>query len=153
MIKKMAALVAIAATAGVAVTVAQASTPKSHSVHQTGEGSGIYHNATTNKTFAGTLGANGAIIEKRVFKAGSQSSFGGTATVFGPEGSYSGTITAGTVTGAGGPGPPQAETAKVKLTGGGGLYKGATGTVTITDTYISGSAGFFAIVVSGTIKY
>src|SRR5436309_1500117 len=145
MIKKMAALVAIAAAAGVAVTVAQASTPKSHHVHQSGEGSGIGHPPfTKTSNSAGTLGTNGAVIEKRVYSAGSQTSFGGTATVFGRQGSYSGTITKGTVN-CPSPcnGPPKKETAKVKITAGGGLYKGATGTVTITDTYIPGSPGFF----------
>ena len=154
MIKKMAALVAIAAAA-VAVTVAQASTPKSHHVHKRGEGTGIAHPpfAKTNN-FAGTLGTNGAIIEKRVFKAGSQTTFGGTATVFGPQGSYSGTITKGTVN-CPSPcnGPPKKETAKVKITAGGGRYKGASGTVKITDTFIPRSPGFFKIVVKGTIKY
>src|SRR2546427_3508022 len=159
MIKKMGALVAIAAAAGVAVTVAQASTPKSHHVHRTGEGAGIGHPPFTKTTnFAGTLGTNGATIERRVFKAGSQTTFGGTATVFGPQGSYSGTITKGTVTEPSGcPSPcnqpPKKETAKVEITAGGGLYKGATGTVTITDTYIPASPGFFKIVVDGTIKY
>src|SRR5580700_425413 len=144
MIKKMAALVTIAAAAGVGVTVAQASTPKSHHVNQMGEGAGIGHPPfIKDPTFAGTLGTNGAIIEKRGYPAGSQTTFGGTATVFGPQGSYSGTITKGTVTGAGGSGPPSKETAKVKITVGGGLYKGATGSVTITDTLISGSPAFY----------
>ena len=160
MIKKMAALVAIAAAAGVAVAVAQASTPKSLHVHQTGEGAGIGHPPFAGTgapgsaaTFAGTLGTDGAIIEKWAFKAGSSSTFGGTVTVFAPQGSYSGKITSGTLTGAGGSGPPESAKLKVKITAGGGLYKGATGTVTITHTYISGSPAFYTIVVKGTIKY
>jgi len=155
MIKKTTLLVTVVVAVGLAVTVAQASTPKSHHVHKTGEGTGIGHPPfTKTNNFAGTLGTNGAIIEKRVFKASSSTTFGGTATVFGPQGSYSGTITKGTVN-CPSPcnGPPKKETAKVKITAGGGLYKGATGTVTITDTYIPGSPGFFKIVVDGTIKY
>jgi len=155
MLKKATPFVAVLVAAGVAGTITEASTPKSHHVHKTGEGAGIGHPPFTKTTnFAGTLGTNGATIEKRVFKAGSQTTFGGTATVFGPQGSYSGTITKGTVN-CPSPcnGPPKKETAKVKITGGGGLYKGATGTVTITDTYIPASPGFFKIVVDGTIKY
>ena len=159
MIKKMAALAAVAAAAGLLVTVAQASTPKSHHVHQTGEGGGIGHPPFTGSgapgsasIFAGTLGADGAIIEKWALKAGSSSTFGGTVTVFEPQGSYSGKITSG-VLGAGGSGPPQGATLKVKITAGSGLYKGATGTVTITHTIISGSPAYYTIVVNGTIKY
>ena|ERR1700683_256021 len=158
MIKKMAALVAITAAAGVAVTVAQATTSKSHDVHKAGVGGGLYHapwgGPQNSQTFAGTLGANGALIDTRVFKSGSQTSFGGTVTVFGPQGSYSGTITSGTVTQGSNPtAPPPKVTEKVKITAGGGVYKGATGTVTITDTFASGSPGDYKIVVNGTIKY
>jgi hypothetical protein len=159
MIKKTTPLVTVVVAVGVAVGVTQASTPKSHHVDKKGEGTGISHPPFTKTTnFAGTLGTNGAIIEKRVFKSGSSTSFGGTATVFGPQGSYSGTITKGTVTEPSGcPSPcnqpPKKETAKVKISAGGGRYKGVTGIVTITDTYISGSPGFFKIVVAGTIDY
>jgi hypothetical protein len=159
MIKKMAALVAIAAATGAAVTVAQASTP-SHHVRQTGEGDGIGHPPFSGSgapgsasTFAATLGTNAAIIEKWAFKAGSSTAFGGTVTVFEPEGSFSGKITAGNITGAGGSGPPAGATEKVKITVGTGLYKGATGTVTDTHSYISGSPGFYAVVINATIKY
>jgi hypothetical protein len=161
MIKKMtAALAAVAAAAGLVVTVAHASTPKSHHIHQTGEGGGIGHPPFTGpgapgsvSTFAGTLGTNGAIIEKWAFKAGSSSTFGGTVTVFEPQGSYSGKITSGILTGAGGSGPPQGATLKVKITAGSGLYKAATGTATITHALISGSPAYYTIVVSGSIKY
>lgn len=153
---RKAALLAVVATAGLAVTVAQASTAVSHHVRQPGEGAGIYHNGTGDSTFAGTLGSNGAVIEKRVFKSGNQTSFSGTATVFGPKGSYKGTITKGTVVPCSPTpcnAPPRKETAKVKVTDGGGLYKGATGTITITDSYIPMSAGFFKIVLAGTLDY
>ena len=155
MIKKMAALVAIAAAAGAAVTVAQASTPTSHHVHQTGEGAGLLHPPfVPTPIFAGKLGTTGAIIEKRALMAGSSTSFGGTVTVFGPQGSFSGTITTGTFSSSStSGGPPEHANLKVKITAGGGLYKGATGNVTETDTYISGSPGFYKIVVKGTIKY
>jgi|GEM_PF-4818068 len=159
MIKKTAPLVAVVVAAGLAVTVAQASTPTSHAVNLTGEGGGIGHPPFTHATvFAGTLGSNGAIVEKQAFKSGSQTSFGGTVTVFGPRGSYDGTITKGTeIQPPGCPpscgGPPQGATEKVKVTGGHGLYKGATGTLKITHSLISGSPAFYKIVVKGTIKY
>lgn len=160
MIKQMAAVgVAIAAAVGVAATIAQASTPTSQQVHQTGEGAGIGHPPFAGTgapgsaaIFAGTLGTDGAIIEKWKFAAGSSSTFGGTVTVFGPQGSYSGTITSGTLAGAGQAGPPSGATEKVTITAGAGLYQGATGTVTITHTLISGSPAFYTIAVDGTIK-
>jgi hypothetical protein len=157
MIKKASALASIAAVAALAVAVAQAST--THHVHQTGEGTGIYHNfppAPPRSTFAGTLGSSGAIVEKRTMSSFNSTTFAGTATVFGPRGSYSGTITQGTITPCSPTpcnGPPKRETAKVKVTAGHGQYKGATGSVTITDTYIKATPGFFSIVLSGTIKY
>lgn len=160
MIKKVSALVAIAAAAGVAgVTVAQASS--SHAVHLTGDAGGIYHGpavgpAGTN-VFGGTLGKTGAFIEKQVEKTmnsmGTFTTFGGTVTVFGRDGSFTGTITAGTTTPSSGTGPPPKSAATVKVTGGGGLYNRATGTVTVTNTYIPGSPGNYKAVVSGTIKY
>jgi hypothetical protein len=158
MIKKMAPLVAIAAAAGVAVTVAQASA--SHAVNLKGDGSGIYHGPivgpANTSVFGGTLGTNGAIIEKQVAKTmsmGVTTTFGGSVTVFGPKGSYSGTITAGTQTPSKGNGPPPQSTATVKVTAGAGLYKGATGSVTVTNTLIPGSPGTYKIVVTGSIKY
>jgi hypothetical protein len=162
MIKKIGLLVAIAAAAGVAVTVAQASTPKSHPVQQTGVGSGLYHypfggpkNSNTN---AATLGTTGAVIDTRIPNSSvCPTSFAGTVTVFEPQGKYSGTITKGTITQQPGcnpmSGPPTKVTEKVKITRGSGLYKGATGSVTITYTYESGSPGDYKVVVNGTIKY
>ena len=154
MIKKT-ALVVVVVSAGVALTVAQASAATSHHFHQTGDGAGLLHPPFVPGApiFAGTLGSTGVIIEKRALKAGSQTSFGGTVTVFGPQGSFSGTITTGTFSSSGATGPPQSATLKAKITGGSSLYKSATGTVTETDALISGSPGFYKIVVNGTIKY
>jgi hypothetical protein len=161
MIKKMTALVAIAGVAGVAaVTIAQASPTKSHSITQTGEGNGIGHppfngsgEPWSENTFAATLGSDAALIEKQTFKTSSATTFLGTVTVFEARGTFSGTITAGTVFGAGGAGPPSGDNVKVKITGGTGLYKGATGTATITHTFISGSPGLDMVKLQAKIKY
>lgn len=160
MIRKIAALVAIAAAAGAVVTVAQASAPKSHSVHQTGEGTGIGHPPFNGPgapgsegTFAATLGTNAAIIEKQTYASSSATTFLGTVTVFEPLGTFSGKITAGTEVGAGGPGPVEEAKLKAKITAGTGLYKGATGSATITHTYISGSPGDYTVKVNATISY
>jgi hypothetical protein len=160
MIKRMTALVAIAAVAGAAVTIAQASTSRSHSIQQTGEGNGIGHppfngsgEPWSENTFAATLGSDAALIEKQTFKTSNATSFLGTVTVFEARGTFSGKITAGTVLGAGGAGPPSGDTLKVKIIGGSGLYRGATGTATITHTYISGSPGLDTVKLNATIKY
>jgi hypothetical protein len=150
MIKKMSVLAAVVGAAGLGGAVAQASA--SHSVNQKGEGAEISHVPGKTTVFAGTLGSNGAIIEKLAFTSSAQTSFGGTVTVFGPKGSYRGTITKGTQSASQG-GPPQKATEKVKVTAGHGLYKGATGSLTVTHTYINGSPGYYTIVVKGTIKY
>jgi hypothetical protein len=73
--------------------------------------------------------------------------------VFGPNGTFGGKITAGTVNGWGEQGPPQGVTEKVKVTAGTGLYKGATGRVTVTHTLIANSPGIYSIAVKGKISY
>jgi hypothetical protein len=42
---------------------------------------------------------------------------------------------------------------KLKITGGTGLYKHATGTATITHTYIPASPGLDTVNLKATIKY
>jgi hypothetical protein len=159
-IKKMAALVTLAAAVGMAATLAQAGTSKSHHFSEKGAGNGIYHapfvGAANTSAWAGTLAGNGAIIEKWNNPASSCSGncpFDGTVRVFGPKGSFGGTITAGTVNGWGEQGPPQGVTEQVKVTAGTGLYKRAKGTVTVTHTLITGSPGIYTVAVRGTIKY
>ena len=41
----------------------------------------------------------------------------------------------------------------IGIIGGSGLYRGATGTATITHTYISGSPGLDTVKLNATIKY
>jgi hypothetical protein len=141
MIKKMAMLV-IMVSAGVAVAVASAST--SHHFKQTGVEAGLVPNP--HGIFFGTLGSGGAIREHRVQGAGV--SYTGTTTLFEPQGSYSGKITAGHTTNMN-----TGFTETVKITRGAGLYKGASGKVTITGKHLSNSPGpFTTITVNGTIK-
>lgn len=158
LIKKTAPLVAALAAGGVAVAVAQASTSHAAStvhvsINQSGRLGSISSKPLpppppptgTPLPQAGNLTGkpgNGAIVAN-VASMG-VGDYSGTATLFEPQGSFTGTIT----TNKGFNGHARVV---LKITKGTGLYTGATGTVTLTWAY--GSVPGQPLTVSGSITY
>ena len=159
MIKKTSVLAAIVGAAGLGGAMAQASAASTtHAGNQSGRAAVVQSNAGTGapqkgkyQIFAGTLsgppGGKGAIIVDQVFASnfsGKFVSITGTATLFEPDGSYSGPISG--TNGVNGP------NFTLTITKGFGLYKGATGKVTITG-HGGSPTGSSPITVTGSIKY
>jgi hypothetical protein len=152
MIKKTSVLAAIVGVAALGVAVAQAASSKTYTVKQSEKSVLVKTNNPPGPpqkgkyqlsagTLSGSPGGNGAIVDDAVF-AGVFGPTGvpitGTVTFFEPDGSYSGALS--------GMNTPHGSKATVTITKGTGLYKGATGKVTL-------AGGFNApFTVTGSIK-
>lgn len=156
-INEKSVLAAIVCAAGVGGAVAQASASSAtHAVNQRGKMSVVKSNNGPGapqkgkyQDYAGTLsgspGGKGKIRYHQVFSSqfnGKTVSITGTATFTLPKGSYSGSVSGTT----GAPGIH----ATAKITTGSGLYRGATGTVKITQT---GGSSKHSFTFTGSIRY
>jgi hypothetical protein len=161
LVKRAVVLVAVVATTSTLVaTLAVGKTSsirKSYAVSGHGAsaaiaGKGIPGVAGSTQTSAGRIagkpGGSGAIITHITFDANGASH--GTTTVFLPLGSWGGPFTAKATLN---PDGSLTIVIKNKITRGTGIYRGATGNVTVTSKAPTVTAAVYTFTARGTIKY